>query len=97
MSETTHEWLPDPDWHRVDGSRACSWHGCNELAVAYFWRVRGTRRTRRQFCCSNTEHLYGRRIVNGVVENQYLIGSCAHARALKASSQSSIATERTGG
>ncbi len=70
------EWVPDPRWRLVTVEKACrhmdgkSHHKCPNPAVAELNRGRYNNRDRRRddwwwpYCA---EHLYGHRIIDGVV------------------------------
>lgn len=87
-----YEWLPEMDggWTadpREVGGRKCSHPGCPRTAVAMFYRPAYRsygQRARAQRCCDLTDHLYGRRIRDGVVEYHYRVGSPAYIRAKQA-------------
>lgn len=86
-----HEWLPDDDdsWtadEAVIGGKFCSHQKCMNPAAAAFnrpvhRRSTNTHHSRRWYCCADREHMYGRRVVNGVVEFPYMVGSNAWKRA----------------
>ena len=69
-----YEWYADKDWRVVDPGRRCRYvggnplHGCGKPAVAAL--LRGTKRP--SWWCYCEQHLFGRRINNGVVESRCL-------------------------
>lgn len=70
----------------VIAGKTCSQGKCHEPAAASFNRTvhrrsSGTTYSRRWYCCADREHIYGRRIVDGVVEFPYMVGSNAWKRA----------------
>ena len=68
------EWIVDPDFTTDPGlveGHICTQPKCGRVAVALFWRevhlVSGRKAERRWYCCDVSNHLYGRRVENGVV------------------------------
>ena len=91
-----HEWLPEYDgaWSTatwlISGKKCRAHRGkCPNAAVAALNRgMRTSRGHRDSWWVYCEEHLYGRRIRNGVVECDYLVGSPAHAKAKARSDRS---------
>jgi hypothetical protein len=68
------EWVPDSDWTVGGDSRECSFLRCHNSAVASFCRTvyrNGVKGYRRYYYCVN--HLYGRKIEDGVVKFERLV------------------------
>jgi hypothetical protein len=85
-NETEYEWLPEPSdlgwgWTTdpsVIAGRKCRQPRCGRPAVAGFYRPAHRGHLTYRFfwaCCDNPEHLYGRRIVDGRVEQKAMVGS----------------------
>jgi hypothetical protein len=60
----SHEWTPDPNWTVGGHGRNCRFPRCGAPAVAALSRKHGQGRQWYYYC---PEHLYGRRIINGLV------------------------------
>ena len=76
----TYEWLPDIEFEIVDPSsgRICRQPRCGRPAAAVFSRQRRTSRGLKKYswyCCDDPEHLYGRRMRDGIIERQYMVDS----------------------
>ena len=64
MSEDRNEWVPDPRWKVTLAGGECSFPRCEGEAVAVFLRRYAVGLRRYRYCA---DHLYGRRIIDGVV------------------------------
>ena len=70
-------WVEDRSMKATDW-RVCSHPGCRNQCVAVLYRKTSSGRTRRQFCCA--EHVYGRRVIDGVVQTNVAADSPAAKR-----------------
>ena len=77
MSESDErEWLPEDElWEVYTGDRLCSRPHCGRPAVMMLYRAR------RQWCCADPAHSYGRRVNGGRVEALFLPGTSAYEEA----------------
>jgi hypothetical protein len=79
MSERPMVWVPDPEWRTPSEYERCRQPVCPNPPVADLKRRRyyrgGMRPVWWAYCA---EHLYGRRIVDGVVEQQVVENSLYH-------------------
>lgn len=64
MTEPEREWVPDPRWKVTLAGGECSFPRCEGEAVAVFLRRYAGGLRRYRYCA---DHLYGRRIIDGVV------------------------------
>lgn len=68
-----YEWVPDSDWSLGGNGMKCRMLGCRKAAVATLMRSHqlssGVRKVPYRYCA---DHLYGRRINNGIVEIRVL-------------------------
>ena len=85
MSESDErEWLPeDESWEAYTGDRLCSRPHCGRPAVMMLYRTTFglVRHGRREWCCADPAHSYGRRVNAGRVEALFLPGTSAYAEA----------------
>jgi hypothetical protein len=76
MPETTRVWVEDRSWQLIDcPGKTCRFQGCRNPAVAVLRRKCRNGLFRQWRYCA--DHLYGRRIANGRVENEVSANSPA--------------------
>ena len=100
MTNWEYVWLPEDETWTTDpaiiAGKTCRQRGCDRPAVAALNRGMHLHNSRllvdSWWCyCDLSEHLYRRRVRNGVVEHRYLVGSEAHREALARAEQRSSA------